>query len=587
MKQKTTLWRLATLLLLFVGLASCVPSSDVDDVSNPFADTKFDDVVIGATGGDRTISVPISRDWTYFCNAEGDWIKLSRKDGELILTIDANTQGQERSAAIIVFSGKHQTRFNVVQGAADFVMLFSTDEVEFASTANLKVIHVRSNAGSWKLLAVPAEATWLSVTGRDGGDVLVLEVEENGDYTARQTDLTFEAPSGEVKSLTIKQSGKAKYYLPYDPDNNYSAPQMIAFELNRGNVMVAHSEPTVNFGSAQDGMTSFLTASKYMPEIVYKRAIGDIKYTSAVMLIKLEDIASPTHPELEEYNAMLKAADYIDVSDQIEVGNTTLMIRKDSRMAVMIQVKNDVGGALVVFTPLYPQETDYATFDAIPYGPTDFLKFLSSTDLKVAQVEAFEAALNSKLVLDAKDDFDDKIIKLQIYATGNHGQQEAFRGYFYYTSTDRITADMPKWQAVSYARLYFDQPTLGVWNAGSRIFVTREMGKLLSDAGFESLGEKNGVHLYARLLTPGDTKNYLIYSLTLKRYSDLYNSNPLLEIMLYTISEDEGSTSSATNPVVNPVALATHYLNNGKVLSASSQRLADRALAVYRAIARK
>lgn len=576
-----------TLLLLFVGLASCAPSSDVDDVTNPFADTKLNDIVIGAAGGEQTISLPIQGDWTYFCNAEGEWVELSKKDSELALKVAPNDKGQERSTAVIVFSGKYQTRFNVVQSAADFVMLFSEDEVSFGAKQELKLVHVRANAGSWKLQAPPADAPWLSVTGRDGGDVVVLEVAENTDYTSRQADLVFESPTGELKSLVVKQSGKAKYYLPYNPDNNYAAPQMIAFELNRGNVMVAHSEPSVNFGSAQDGMTSFLTASKYMPEIVYKRAMGDPKYTSAIMIIKLADIASPTHPEIEEYCAMLQEADYVDVSDQIEVGNTTLMIRKDSRMAVMIQVKTDAGGALVVFTPLYPQEQQYKTFDAIPYGPTDFLKFLSSTDLKVAQVEAFEAALNSKLVLDSKDDFDDNITKLQIYETGNHGQQEAFRGYFYYTSTDRITADMPKWQAVSYARLYFDEPTLGVWNAGSRIFVTREMGKLLSDAGFESLGEKNGVHLYARPLTPGDTKNYLIYSLTLKRYSDLNNSNPLLEIMLYTISEDEGSTSSATNPVVNPAALATHYLNNGKVLSASSQRLADRALAVYRAIACK
>lgn len=576
-----------TLLLLFVGLASCAPSSDADDVTNPFADTKLNDIIVGAAGGEQTVSLPIQGDWTYFCNAEGEWIELSQRDSELILKVAPNDKGQERSTAVIVFSGKHQTRFNVVQGAADFVMLFSEDEVSFDAKKDLKLVHVRSNAGSWKLQATPADAPWLSVTGRDGGDVIVLEVAENTDYTSRQADLVFQGPSGELKSLVVKQSGKAKYYLPYDPDNNYAAPQMIAFELNRGNVMVAHSEPSVNFGSAQDGITSFLTASKYMPEIVYKRAMGDPKYTSAIMVIKLEDIASPSHPEVEEYCEMLKQADYVDVSSEIEVGNTVLMIRKDSRMAVMIQVKADAGGALVVFTPLYLQEQEYKTFDAVPYGPKGFLNFLTSAELKVADVAAFEAALNGKLTLDVRDDFDDEIVKLQIYETGNHGQQEAFRGYFYYTDADNVNEDMPNWQAVSFERLYFDEPTLGVWNAGSRIFVTKEMAKLLADNGFESLGERSGVHLFARPYSAEMPNTYLVYSLTLKRYSDLNNSNPVLEIMLYTLTVENDGSSATSSVEKNAASMAMHYLNYGKGLSRAQISLGDKAMAAYRSLRRK
>ncbi len=522
--------------------ASCMPNHNVEEQmsANIFDNVTVNEITLASSGGTQDIAIPSESKWSYFSNAEGDWLTLTQSETGLQVEAAANTSGTERKAVILLLSGKHQKRIDVSQSGADFKMSFSLEEVKYNAQGGMKIIQVSSNAGAWKLQPLPKDISWLKVTGKDNGEVIIIEVEENESYEARDAYITFAAPSGQMTDLRVAQDGKTKFYLPFDPGFDYNSAQMIRFEKERGNIMQSHTEPTRSAFNDTPGVSQFYTKSKYIPSLVYVRNFGEIKYTGALLLFVFEDATAAKHPELDEYIQMILDAGYEERA--VEQGATRAFLRKDSKMIAQVQIYPD--GAKVTFIPLYPQEKAYPTFDALPTGPSGFMDLLSNPKKKVADVIAFEKAQKSELYQDVNDSKDSTAKESMMFLTGKTGKQEAQRGYFFYSpkGDKHNTSADALFQSTSEIALYFDRVDLGIRIVGARNYITNEFAELLKKSGYEYLQESNGTRFYTKRY---DKDRLLILYVEAGAYANVLDGKIHLGLGYFFINQPEKTSAVA------------------------------------------
>lgn len=542
LKQTLLLGGRLILAFLYVLVASCVPSKDIatPSIDDAFMKAVIEDVSLASEGGKHLLTVPAIGEWTYYCNAEGEWLSLEAKGTELHITAQTNNSGKERQATILLLSGQSQRRVMVSQSGVDFDMNFSEAKLDFSPNKGMKSINVTSNTGEWRLEPLPEGIDWLRVKGQNGGSLVIIEVDENNGYESREANLLFSSAKGEKKDLRVSQAGITKYFLPYEAGYDYRPAHLLAFERERGNILQAHSEPIQDRFNNEAGVSSFYTKSRYMPNIQYLREVGEVKYTVARMVIIFDDPTLVEHPEVEDYAQLLLANDYQEIESP--KGASRRFLRKDDRMLAEIKIMPD--GAVVDFAPRYPQERDYPTFASLPQGPAGFMALLNDPQSKVQQVRDYETRQGGEKLSEVKDKTDDSLLVNLMYLTKKTGaQEEAQRGYFFYTPEHlNKNANDPLVQSVQELALYFNNHELGIRRIGIRSFLTREFEELATRSGFSLLGGKNGTFYFTKRIS--DEKLLAMY-VSYGVYANVLDGRPHLAIGFFHQKNPEGSTGAA------------------------------------------
>lgn len=542
LKQTLLLGGRLTLALLLLFVASCVPSKDIETASadDAFMRAILEDISLTSEGGKHQLTVPATGEWTYYCNAEGDWLDLEAQGTALHITAQTNLSGKERQATILLFSGKSQRRVAVVQSGVDFDITFSEAKIDFDANKGMKSINVASNTGEWKLEPLPEGVDWIRVKGQNSGALVIIEVDENNGYESREVNLLFSSAKGERKDLHVTQAGLTKYFLPYEADYDYQSAKLLVFERDRGNILQAHSEPTQDKFNTEPGISSFYTKSRYMPNIQYLREVGEIKYTLARMVIIFDDPTLVDHPEVEDYAQLLLSNNYQEIESP--KGASRRFLRTDDRMLAEIKIMPD--GAVVDFAPRYPQERDYPTFASLPKGPDGFMNLLNNPQVKVQQVQEYENSQGGEKLSEVKDQAVDSLYRNLMYLTKKTGdQEEAQRGYFFFTPEDlNKNANDPLVQSVQELALYFNNHELGIRRIGIRSFLTREFEELATREGFSLLGGKNGIFYFTKRIS---SEKLLAMYVGYGVYANVLDGRPHLGMGYFHQNSPEGTTGAA------------------------------------------
>lgn len=544
-------------------MSSC--TSDFEDVANlqvNLATVSFD-----TSGGTTTVEVSSNKEWSYMTNlADDSWLTLEQSAGMLKVTASPNTSGQERHATIMVSSGTENKKIDVAQQAVDLEITLSNNEIAFGYKAAGRMVAVSGSNQTWTIEAV--NESWLKVHGKNGGELIYIEVTDNETYEAREATVVLKAPNGEQRGVKVHQDGITKFFLPMEIINKpYSSAALLTFEQDRDNILISHTEPAVVQNQAVNGNTYYFTPSKYMPQIIYERYYGDISYTYAYMLLKLQEPTAATHPEYDEYVEFLKAAGYT-ISNPTDVANTESFVREDHHMVVTLQTRST--DVVAIFEPLYFQETAMPTFSAVPSGPTGFLDLMEKLDVRVDQVKAFESKLGSTLYIEEKEDYGDRIKNLQ-YTTGNTGTQEAQRGYYFYTPRASY-GEYPDYnQTVGSVSLYYDNPDLGTWQKGVRLYLTNEFKALMDKSDYRYLGYSNGEFQFAKTY---NNDSILVLYVERAKYTNVLDGRTSLALS-FVLNDKPAGWDAAAAAAKMPAAIYGVMENRPKTRASYMRRHAN------------
>ncbi len=456
------------------------------------------------SGGDETVSVETNQDsWVAFVS-NGDWINLTKSGSKLKVVAKANDKGEVRTATVVVLAGGAQDLIEVTQSKADITISldFSETELFMPTKGGQKFVEVKANSDEWSLEELDADVTWLNVVKTSS--LIVIEAQENTTFETREVSLFAKTATGETKEISISQAGKSKYLLP-NMDLKFDLRNVIYFEAARGSIVKSLSDPYENpyFGSAP-GQYIFYTASDRMPLIGYVlETAQDTRYAGAVTLLLFENPDKTT--ELTEYEAFLKENGF--VKDATSSESLRRFSNSEKMMNVSIEVTEKVG-ADVVFTFEVKQPQEYKTFSKFPYGAdgTAF-NFIGDFTKKVTDVDDYEAGLGSTQRLDwgAMGKVVTTEVLLRMFTTNKTGDEEAQRGYFFYTTESNSTTPAERLQSVVELDLYFTDITLALWKDGGKYKLTKEFEALATKEGFAFRGTSQGYFVFSKEASEGRT----------------------------------------------------------------------------------
>lgn len=535
----------ATLVLL--SMAACDKTSQ-DEVKGENLQVSLTNVVFTKDGGTESVVISGVSEWSYLSNVgENDWLRPTKVNDKLTLTATPNMLGKERRAEVLISSRVGVQKVFVVQSASDIILSFSESELVFPHKESEKIVQVATNSESWSFEPVEESAKeWLQVIGGEGAKTIILKVTANKSYEERSTTLVAKASNGEQVGLKVTQKGVAKYLLPYQPTaNKHNDMEIINFERERASVLqnwvIGYKDDHAEKEVPTELM--FITNSKIMPLIKYKRDLDELKYTEALTVLLISDEVKQT--ELHEYHAFLTENGYVK-SDDESTDLKWLYINEKAAMVAAITIEKD--GASILFAPYYPQTKEYPTFPAVPVSGGNWLERLANTQYKAEDIIRLEKEAGSKVSFINKDD------KNQLYISAGFDLPKSSdkyaplaHNYWFYTKAPGNASD-DYIQTVSEQAMYFSNPTWGIRVEGRRHFVTNEMKKLLSDAGYIYDGASEDGRIFYFWKPVDDTRELIIY-LTLVKYTDINNGDPALMIGYYPIflnQQTNGANAAAT-----------------------------------------
>ena len=521
----------ATLILL--GLGACTPQSveNPDDLEEEILTLSDSELEFANNGGSKDITVGGAETWNFISSeGENSWIKIQQDANTLSITVAPNPDGIKRSASILIFGKDAQAKVTVRQSAADFVLDFSESEINFPAAGGDKTILVSANSDEWSFDPVPEETEWLTMTG--GKDVVTLNAKENTSTEAREAALTVTSATGEKRELTVRQSGKVKYFLPYLPaeDKLFSNNDLVYYEEARGNILVAYSEPQDFYGMIQPGKISFLSSSPSIALVDY--ITNDpllLIYSEADLYIVFENAGDPV--EEKEYVAFLKENGF-KATDKEEKEFAT----ENESVKATITTEGIADGMIVKFFPkerFAEQPGDMPTFKSIPGGLPGIFELIGDPSKNSDDVKAIEAKTDSKLFEERKDENDPTNTTYLSYTTAKGDKfTENLRAYVFKESQIIIDAGLDPDQIgmLNENHLYYYDISSAFWLNKNNPKMTREFQKLLDEEGYVYDSDVNNLWFYRKSLN--DTQDHVL-CVGAQQYTDLNGGSWTLIIAHY------------------------------------------------------
>lgn len=181
--------KLMSLLLLCAGIISFVTSCSEDSkMEEPKAIFTIDvtgDLVFEATKGTKELTYTTNQKMITFSDVP-EWCHVSVEEKGIVISVDANTEGTERSATIVIIAGELKTPLKIIQ-KAEFVdpdaKVFTRDSVYFAYTGTVEgeeeLVKVLIDETISSASIPPIKRNIFSVKYAQGGKELLFSANSN------------------------------------------------------------------------------------------------------------------------------------------------------------------------------------------------------------------------------------------------------------------------------------------------------------------------------------------------------------------------------------------------------------------------
>lgn len=215
----------AFLAVLFMGV-SCKEAPALS-VSPDSREVSFD-------GG--TVELSVNANYPWQAESVDDWIRVSAKSGAagetlLKIVVSSNSLADPREGSVTVTCESVVQTVKIVQGLKPIVVPVAGSEISFGREAQTVEIEVNTNVDFET--EVSSSDSWLKVLGTKGmrASTVILSLEENQEYSAREATLKFTCNEVPVSEIYVKQSGIPQSFVVVHELPSFNAPDLFGFGM--------------------------------------------------------------------------------------------------------------------------------------------------------------------------------------------------------------------------------------------------------------------------------------------------------------------------------------------------------------------
>ena len=514
-----------TTLHLFIGamllcLLSCAKE---DEFELPTLALSENTVTFDRGVGERNISITTNQsNWVASSPQEGEWLSLVQDGNVLRVKVAENKMGAERTSYVLVNANGATGKVEVRQSAADVTLEVVPTAIYLPQMGGEKIVDVTTNSSVYEVTP-SEEVSWLKIFKHD--EEIKLVAERNDTYLNREVKL-YAKSGAETREITVTQSGIQRFILPINPGMPQDAHKIMEYEVGRGSYLREYQTAMPSYGLEET--YTFITPSPVFTLIQYCSPDG---VTPSQIICIGDGTTAVKAAKDKAFEKFLTDNGYVrsnSASNKEYVNEKALLSLK-----VYISEKPGNQGVNLTFKPIVKQVGEYKTFDKIPFYP---LELLQKDEVKIAQVEQYEANVGSK---EEERSFNEhkktEVSQLQYTLKGTPGPSDAYSRIHLFYTTDKNGKTPDKLGSVQIGALLFKDVSLGLWKYGNKWLITNEFQKKLGEEGFSFLRSSGNTHFFVR------QRDHLLIAVT--RVAD--NNVPVLALLYNYDPSVSGAGSKA------------------------------------------
>ena len=351
------------LLALLLVLPACKRSNDIEE---PTLDLSKNTLTFAKEASEQSVTVQTNKDnWTAFVT-QGDWLALTQEGTTLKVKAQANNQGTERTASVVVNAGGLQRVIAVKQTSGSVILEPDRALVEIPAEGKTEKVYFETNTNQVKV-ALGAEADWLTLT--QGQNSFTVTVKANEKSSKRSAKVILTAGTA-TKEVEIRQAGKEFYVLPL-VDFPADLARVCAYEQGRNHILIKTPDGFIN-----KNYYRFLTKSPVMTFIQYYFDTENAKGFSGASSVCFDTKLVKDNAEFDAFLADNGFTDKKQGKDANEI------IYRHARVDLVVTVTVQSNGAIIA-TEYQPkgQDKDYPTFSTLPM--TNQTKYMGDRDMAI------------------------------------------------------------------------------------------------------------------------------------------------------------------------------------------------------------
>ena len=460
------------LMALLLTFSACKKHNDVEE---PTLDLSSSSLTFNKNASEQSVSVQTNKDsWTAFV-AQGEWLTLAQEGSTLKVKAQANEQGTERTASVVVNAGGLQRVIAVKQTAGSVILEPDRALVEIPAEGKVEKVYYETNASQVKV-ALGSAADWITLA--QGKNSFVITVKAN-DKTAKRSVKVILTAGTTTKEVEIRQAGKEFYVLPL-VDFPADLARVCDYEQGRNHILIKTPDGFIN-----KNYYRFLTKSPVMTFIQYYFDTENAKGFAGASSVCFDTKLVKDNAEFDAFLADNGFTDKKQGKDANEI------IYRHARVDLVVTVTVQSNGAIIA-TEYQPkgQDKDYPTFSTLPM--TNQTKYMSDRamaikgtkpegkkkdEIRKIEKEQYGCELAPDVNQENYDRFD---------ASKKSFEGESYRGYFYVVPSKTIPDNDKYIGMVEGTQAMYPNTTLGYWaDLLGRYSLTKEAKALFEGNGFK------------------------------------------------------------------------------------------------------
>lgn len=460
------------LLALLLVLPACKRSNDIEE---PTLDLSKNTLTFAKEASEQSVTIQTNKDsWTAFIT-QGDWLALTQEGTTLKVKAQANNQGTERTASVVVNAGGLQRVIAVKQTSGSVILEPDRALVEIPAEGKTEKVYFETNTNQVKV-ALGAEADWLTLT--QGQNSFTVTVKANEKSSKRSAKVILTAGTA-TKEVEIRQAGKEFYVLPL-VDFPADLTRVCAYEQGRNHILIKTPDGFIN-----KNYYRFLTKSPVMTFIQYYFDTENAKGFAGASSVCFDTKLVKDNAEFDAFLADNGFTDKKQGKDANEI------VYRHARVDLVVTVTVQSNGAIIA-TEYQPkgQDKDYPTFSTLPM--TNQTKYMGDRDMAIKgtkpegkkkdeirkiETEQYGCELAPDVKQENYDRFD---------ASKKSFEGESYRGYFYVVPSKTIPDNDKYIGMVEGTQAMYPNTTLGYWaDLLGRYSLTKEAMALFEGKGFK------------------------------------------------------------------------------------------------------
>lgn len=359
------IWRFYQLLLLGSMLVLGACQQDVRE--EPFlrlSEQTAESLRLSSEATEQYVTVETNQgSWQAVCHA--DWLSVSQpKSSTLALSVQRNDGTEARTAEVVILAGGLSRKVRIVQAGQSPSLVVDQQEYHFGQWAEEFDIAVNTSTNDWQVVS---SADWLQVEAQPHLSRMVVRVEANSTYDARQGTLTLTYAGGTAPvEVHVYQAAQMSYYFPFcEWGKNFET--FGKSELARRSLLV-DSPAEAQQVSAAKPFYIFETGSKLFPFVKYEMLnIPTRSFLFRIIMLAANDGVVRS----DEFASFVQQAGYVQATRYTTSdGYRELYINSTAGIRLQVTVKGT--SAELCFTPVIAQPQAYPTLSSLYLGNTDF-----------------------------------------------------------------------------------------------------------------------------------------------------------------------------------------------------------------------